>query len=254
MIILLFACIAVLFTMWLALLGASLSGLRSEKRASGDVEKKRPQLSILLMVPCKGNDLNLLRNLRSAMRQDYKNYRAIAIIESKNDPAYSAIAKAKMEFIIGDYKCSGSGKVKSLSSAIDRFKDYDAYCIMDSDVHVGESWLSLLADGLTDGVAISTSFPTFNPIGGFWSRVKHVWGFIGQSLMERESTRFAWGGSLLFKKELLGANAFRRFSSALSDDITLTNIAKEKGLRITYVPQAHPIVDCDDDFKGFIEW
>ncbi len=257
MILILFAYIILMFTIWLVLIGASFIGILARRELGREVGEESENIKdpkILLMVPCKGDDINLVRNLKSAMNQDYKSYRAVAIIESTKDPAYKAISKAGIDYIIGDYKCEGSGKVRSISAALDKFKDYDAYCIMDSDVHVDKSWLSLLAKNLTKGVGISTSFPIFNPIGGFYSKLKHVWGFVGQSLMEREQTRFGWGGSLLFRRELLDGGGLKRFSSSLSDDITLTNMAKDKGLKIVYVPEARPIVDCDETLGSFAEW
>lgn len=257
MILLLFAYIIFMFTIWLVLLGASLIGAIAKqdlsKKSSSD-NANRPWPSILLMVPCKGDDINLVRNLKSAMNQDYKNYKVIAIIESTKDSAYKAISKAGIDYIIGDYKCEGSGKVRSISTALNKFRDYDAYCILDSDVHVNRHWLFVLAENLTEGVGISTSFPIFNPIGGFYSKLKHVWGFVGQSLMEREQTRFGWGGSLLFRRELLDKGGFKRFSASLSDDIALTNMAKDRNLKIAYAPNARPIVDCDETLKSFAEW
>jgi cellulose synthase/poly-beta-1,6-N-acetylglucosamine synthase-like glycosyltransferase len=244
--------IALLILAWVLLLFMAVEGIR-RKAETMRAPEKPPR--ILLMVPCKGEDIGLEDNLRSAMRQDYGNYRAIAIVESRSDGAMGAIRKAGIGYMVsGGFRCAKcSGKVRNLAAAIRRFGGYDAYCIMDSDVYAWEGWLSSLARALGKNVGIATSFPIFEPVGGFWSRVKHVWGFVGIGLMENPATRFGWGGSLLFRRELLTGN-FREFSESVSDDIPLTNFAKRRRMSIAYVPEARPVVRCDDDRARFFEW
>lgn len=207
------------------------------------------------MVPCKGKDIELERNLRGAIGQDYKNFRPIAIVESESDPAIGPIKRSGIEHIIADYKCAKcSGKVRNLCSAISRFPDYDLLCIMDSDVNAPKWWLSSLVAGMDDKVGIATSYPVFNPVGGFGSVAKHVWGFNGFGLMENARTRFGWGGSLLFRRSLLHGNGMRTLENSLSDDIAITRLCRANRMEIAYVPGAAPVVDCDDTFAQFIEW
>jgi cellulose synthase/poly-beta-1,6-N-acetylglucosamine synthase-like glycosyltransferase len=108
---------------------------------------------------------------------------------------------------------------------------------------------------MDDGIGIATAFPVFNPVGGgFWSKAKRVWGFVGLGLMEDLETRFGWGGTLLFRREILEDGGFELFSESISDDITLTRLCKEKNLGIAYVPEARPVVDCTETAKSFLEW
>ncbi|MDE1865538.1 MAG: glycosyltransferase family 2 protein [Candidatus Micrarchaeota archaeon] len=233
----------------------SMGGLLGMPRKEFQAKKPRNRPRILLMVPCKGTDIDLERNLRNAIGQDYGNYRAVAILESKRDPAFKAIKKSGISYMISDPKYKNcSGKVRNLASAIRRFKSCEAYCILDSDVDAWPSWLSSLVAALGEKDGISTAFPTFNPIGGFWSKAKHVWGFVGFGLMENKRTRFGWGGSLLFRKELMENGGFERFSTSISDDIALTSLCKERGLGIAYAPAARPVVDCRESAASFIEW
>ena len=83
--ILLISYIILLFVIWLFLGYGGIMGLIPKKPEPR--EKSKRQLRILLMVPCKGTDIELERNLRNATRQDYPNYRAVAIVESTADPA-----------------------------------------------------------------------------------------------------------------------------------------------------------------------
>ena len=206
-----FSYIVFLFIIWIVLsYGAIRSILPKKEKNKGYVNRKTP--SVLVMIPCKGTDISLTRNLKSAMQQNYPNYSVIAIIESQSDLAFKSIKASGIKYMLANSKCKNcSGKVRNLASAISRFKNFDRYCIMDSDVHVGKSWLSLLVASMNDGTGMATAFPIFNPVdGAFWSKAKHLWGFVGFGLMENEKTRFGWGGTLLFRKSLLRGDGFTK--------------------------------------------
>ena len=213
----------------------------------------------LVIVPCKGEDLTLKENLESIKKQRYNYYKIIAVLDSENDPAKKAVKEARIPYIISK-RIGGeaSGKVKAIVSALEKFKDYDIYVVADSDINVDGGWLGSLTGPLTDpAVGISTMFPYFKPMKGFWSKVKLVWGFVGESLLENEKTRFAWGGSMAFRKDLIDKDAIRfmlysRYS--ISDDICLTRIARGRGLSIAFAKRPQPVVNSDDDFSRFWEW
>lgn len=212
----------------------------------------------LVMIPCKGEDLNLKENLISIKSQDYKNYRAIAIIDSNNDGAMNSILSAGMDFIISGSRCSNcSGKVRAIATAIEKFPDYAVYVIADSDISVNKEWLSRIVAPLQDkSVGISTMFPYFNPVSGFWSKVKLVWGFVGESLMRSERTRFGWGGSLAFRRSLVedSMDFFKNSDFSVSDDITLTKLCRKKGLSIAYTKESQPKVNCKESLESLMEW
>jgi cellulose synthase/poly-beta-1,6-N-acetylglucosamine synthase-like glycosyltransferase len=252
--VLLICFIIFLFVIWLILSSAGLNGLMPKKDEAKPTQRKK--LKILLMVPCKGTDIELERNLTNATKQDYPNYKAVAIVEGKDDPAFKSIKASGIDYILADPKYDAcSGKVKNLSTALAKFKGYDAYCIMDSDVNTQKGWLSSLAASMDEKTGIATAFPIFNPVdGGFWSKAKHIWGFVGFGLMENPETRFGWGGTLLFRKEILGDGGFELFSRSVSDDITLTNLCKNRGYSIAYAPEALPVVDCKENAHSFLEW
>jgi len=211
---------------------------------------------VLVIMPCKGTDIKLGDNLKSAQDQTYKSYKFITVVASKSDEALKAIHATKTDYILANKKYSkGSGKVTNLASAMAKYTNYDIYVILDSDVLVSRNWLELLIRPFSDkSIGLSTAFPIFEPIGGIWSKVKHSWGYVGFGLMENERTRFGWGGSLAFRKELLKGNAFNYFAESISDDIALTKIAKRLKFKIAYVPEANPIVYTNDNFQQFVEW
>jgi len=210
----------------------------------------------LVIVPCRGLDLTLEENIDSLKGQNYHDYSLIAVVDSLDDPSVSVLKSRDIDYIVSDFKCSTcSGKVRAISSAISRFRDFDAYVIADSDILVDPSWLKKLLDPLGDAkYGASTTFPYFNPVGGLWTRIKLVWGFVGLGMMESRITRFGWGGSLAFRKNLFHEGDFEFFSEFVSDDIAITKICKKNRQEIAYVPEAQPIINSSDDMKTFMEW
>jgi len=240
-----------MFLIFLFLIGLA---LRKEKPIYNAMPGYSPR--VLVMVPCRGMDIKLSRNLLSLRKQDYKNFDIVAIVDSLKDEAVGEIRKAGMRMMVASPKFRrGSGKVNAIASAISANRGYGIYVIADSDIHVNRDWLSLLVAPLSDkAVGISTTYPYFRPIGGFWSGVKSVWSFVGEGLMESRLTRFGWGGSLAFKAGILSGRRFSIFSRCVSDDIPITNMAKAMGYGIAYVKAAQPVVDTDDDLPTFWEW
>ncbi|MCL4335874.1 MAG: glycosyltransferase family 2 protein [Candidatus Thermoplasmatota archaeon] len=213
-------------------------------------------LSVLVIVPCRGLDYSLEANLRSIANQDYPNYKVVAVVDGEDDPAIDIIKKIGINWMLTQNVCiSCSGKVRALSTAIESETSYDIYVIADSDIYVERNWLlELVSPFKSPDCGISTTFPYFRPIGGFWSKMKMVWGFVGQGMMESKLTRFGWGGSLAFRPSLLSGENFDFFKGYISDDIALTKLCQKEGKTIAYVKKAMPVVNSPDDFNTFMEW
>lgn len=212
---------------------------------------------VLVILPCKGMDLALEDNIASIKKQRYKNFKLIGVIDSDLDPAAKYLRAANVEYLISKkYKdFNGSGKVKAISTALDLFKNYDICVIADSDVLFSNNWLSELIKPLQDErYGISTAYPLFKPAGGFWAWVKMVWSFVGNGLMESEFTRFGWGGSLAFRRNMLKGKNYKYFKNSISDDIPITQFAKKENLKIYYVNKHVATVNSNDNFMKFFEW
>lgn len=213
------------------------------------------ETSVLVILPCRGIDHEMENNILALKNQKHGDFRLLAVVDSEDDPALSFLNEAGIEHIISQ-SGKGSGKVNAIVSAIKADNaSHNVTVIVDSDTVVSDRWLSSLIAPLRDNtVGISTTFPFFDPVGGFWSKVKMVWGYVGLGMMQSNLTRFGWGGSLAFRSELLAGRDLDFFSSYVSDDIAITKICRKYGLRIAYVPDAAPIVRSPDDFNTFVEW
>jgi len=222
--------------------------------------KKEYAPRVLVILPAKGYDLYQKDNFLSLKKQDYSNYNLVAVVDSINDPAAKTARSLGISTLVAKGKCSAcSGKNRAIAYVLRRFKDYDVYVIADSDVMAKRDWLSKLIAPLSNpGIGISTTFPTFMPVdNGLWSYVKMLWGLVGKSLMSSRLTRFGWGGSLAFKRDIVDEKLLymlTRSRYAVSDDICITKRAKEMGLAIAYVKEAEPVVYIKETKKSFIEW
>ena len=216
---------------------------------------------VLVIIPVKGADIELRKNLEAAKTQEYKgSFDIIAVADEEKDYAVKIASTTGVRHIISSAKCKKcSGKVRAIATALKKFEDYDVYVILDSDVRVDRRWLGRLVAPLrSKKIGLSTTFPLFVPHRqNFWSYAKMVWGLVGLGLMENNISRFGWGGSMAFKRDMVD----RRFMELLtnskysaSDDICVTKAVRARGMEIEYVKDATPFVPCDESAETFFEW
>lgn len=253
-----YALIAFVLLVFIGMAAIDLFGMIKKERKKTYKDKSyKPKT--LVIVPCKGMDIGLYENLVSLTHQDYKNFEVVAVLDTEEDAAIKPVKKAGIRYLLSKSDCTRcSGKVRAISTALGKLRNYDVYVIADSDISVSNTWLESIIKPLSDGkVGLSTMYPYFKNIGGFWSRVKSVWGMVGEGLMKNDLTKFGWGGSLAFRKELLDKKSFEFLKNSvysISDDVCLTMIAKKKKLEIAYVDSAQPVVKTKDDLGQFWEW
>ena len=178
-------------------------------------------------------------------------------MDSENDSAVDILKKLKINYIISDQRYKGSGKVRAISTAIQKFPDKEVYVMADSDTVLPTDWLRYLVNPLMDkAIGVTTTYPIYEPIenSNIWSKIKKVWGFLGINMMEFSPSRFAWGGSMAIRNDLLDEKSFNYFSSSVSDDAAITKICKDKKLSIYYSKKATPVIHVDETRDSFIEW
>ncbi|QRF74927.1 N-glycosyltransferase [Thermoplasmatales archaeon] len=250
--IVLYFFIAILVLIWVGLTYIAIGSRHGTSYKAGDFSPRT-----LVIVPCRGADFSLRENILSLMKQEYGNYETVAVVDSMDDPSVPVLNEVGIRIIPSNFACTGcSGKVRAIASALSKYDEFQAYVIADSDIIAEKNWLGDLVSPLKDEkYGIVTTFPYFRPVGGFWSRVKLVWGFVGLGMMESDITRFGWGGSLAFRRELISTDErMRLFSSSVSDDIALTKLTKSEGKKIFYARSAQPVINSPDNFSTFIEW
>ena len=221
--------------------------------AQAKYKKKRlwQELRVVLIVPCKGLDVDFQNNITSFFNQDYKNYLLWFVVGGESDPAYSELNKLKNQLSqtskAKDVQILIAGKTQSCSQKIHNllycYKKIDdqtkVLAFADSDACVRSDWLSHLVYPLRqpkNGVA--TGYRWFIP-------TKNNMATLALSAVNAKvvqllgNTRFnqAWGGSMAIRVEVfrkLGLDKI--WPKALSDDLSLSTAVKKAGMKVAFVP------------------
>ena len=226
-------------------------------KKEGAVKYNLENKKITVIVPCKGVDLEFERNIKSLINQSFKGFHIVSVVDSMDDPAVEILRNNQLEVICSDRKFKGSGKVAAISTAIEKYSQSDIFILLDSDTYVDNTWLKNLVSPLGDGsVGAVSTYPFYDPVGkgNLWDYIKKTWGYLGINMMEFKPTRFVWGGSVAFRKDLIFPENFQRFSQSVSDDSQITLFCKEKGLDIAYAHKTRPIVYVNETRSSFMEW
>ena len=246
-----------LVLIWLLMTIVDIYNLKNRPNELCKVDNKKI-LNILVLIPARGKDLSIKMNFKKAIKYIGKR-NLLVLVDSKKDYAYKLAKDLGMRILLVKGRCSKcSGKTRAIIYALKKYNNYDAYIILDSDVSITKNWLNSLISNLNcRGYGASTTFPIFKPIkNNFWSYAKEVWGLVGISLVENEKTRFGWGGSLAFKREIIDKKLFYYLSKskyALSDDISITKRVKDKNMKIAYSKDI-AYVYTKENFSSFFEW
>lgn len=255
-----YAYIAFMFLAWVLLIFSNTVKFYAHRKGKRAVPAPKKKLKAIVILPCKGNEIDMERGIESLKAQDYgiDNYDIIAVVDSESDTSLPIIKKSGIKYMVSDYACRKcSGKVRAIASAVLRNRGYDIFVIADSDIYCEKSWLRRLVEPLSDDkIGVATAFPLFEPVpgSGFWAKVKMMWGFVGDGLMESEVTRFAWGGSMAFRSSLMDDNGIKFFSSSISDDIAITKLVRMHKQKVYYISKRIVYVPSDDNFSKFVEW
>jgi cellulose synthase/poly-beta-1,6-N-acetylglucosamine synthase-like glycosyltransferase len=223
----------------------------SEEKPKGGYDPK-----VLVIMPCKGLDIGFDDNVAALKAQSYRNYSIIAVVDSISDPCIPVLEKRGVGHILSKRLGKGSGKTNAIATALGKNTGYGVCVIVDSDVLVGRNWLrDLVAPLQRKDTGLSTAYPYFKSIGGFWSRAKTVWSFVGEGMMESDALRFGWGGSLAFRREIVSDNKdLEFFANAVSDDVAISTLVRSRGMKLAYVKRAQPTVLVRENFASFTEW
>jgi ceramide glucosyltransferase len=205
----------------------------------------------VLIVPCKGIDLDFEKNITSFFEQEFNNYLLWFVVESENDPAYEKLChlseslSSRSQALDVKIWVAGIGKICSqkihnLLYACQRIPDdTEVLAFADSDICVRRDWLSHLAYPLRqqkNGVASGYRWfvPKRNnlPTAALSAGNAKVAQLLGNSIFNQ-----AWGGSMAVR-----AKVFREldipkiWQTALSDDLSLSVAVKKAGLKVAFVP------------------
>ena len=194
---------------------------------------------IAVFCPCKGTDPEFEKNIRSILDQNYANYDVHFIVDSIDDPAYSALCSFGVRNVLVAGPATDCGqKVQNLSYAVGQIHDTDVYVFCDSDARFPQDWLSKLVapldtNNITTGyrwyVANRAHLPTLMRSG---------WNASSVGVLGAHKRNFAWGGSTAMRRETFDRlNILQVWRGSVSDDYAITNAAQRAGTNIIFVPE-----------------
>jgi cellulose synthase/poly-beta-1,6-N-acetylglucosamine synthase-like glycosyltransferase len=222
---------------------------------------------VSVIVPCRGLDEDLEKNLSALFRQDFPHYEVIFVIDSETDEAFSVIGKvlrSKAEKIVSKIVVAGkavseSQKVHNLREAVLHIaEESEIIVFVDSDARPSSNWLkALIAPLKNEKIGASTSYRWFiSKKFSFASEMRSVWNAsIASALGPNTKSNFCWGGSMAIRRETFEKIKMReRWCGTLSDDFAVTRTMNENGLEIFFVPRALTVSVGNCNFQELLEF
>ena len=205
-----------------------------------------PPVSVI--VPCKGRDFELERNIEAIFRQVYPFFEVLVVTADENDAAVEPLkclaAKFpghQIRFVTAGISSDRGEKVHNLIQAIASLnKASEVIVFTDSDSRPHLSWLQELVAPLRDSqIGLSTGYRWYYPArGSLASVIRSVWNGSVATLLGNHNHNFAWGGSMAIRKSTFRqARVLDYWERSISDDYSMTQAMKDAKLRIHYEPR-----------------
>ena len=234
-----------------------------ERTTKRPKDKYVPKASLL--VPCKGLDPDFRNNIEVLFHQDYPDYEVVFITATKDDPAYPVLDEIIKNNLHVSARLYTAGIVQGRSQKINNQlkglkevkEDSGILVFIDSDARPGPEFLKNLIAPLKDpAVGVATGFRWYLPVkGGFSSLLRSTWNGGGLAFVTDRSSNYAWGGAMAIRKKTFEEIGMADYwKNTLSDDLTLTTMVRDAGLKIEFVPQCLVVSHEDCNFSEMLEW
>jgi cellulose synthase/poly-beta-1,6-N-acetylglucosamine synthase-like glycosyltransferase len=219
----------------------------------------------LVVVPCRGVDVGLARNLHTLFHQDYGNYQIRFVVESDADSACAVIRRLMAahpekhaELLVAGNAAREGQKIHNLryaTAGLPAGVEYLAFA--DSDARLRRQWLRALLTRIDrPGVGAVTGYRWFVPSRpSFANHLLHSINSHIAVLFGSRCPTIVWGGSWAMRRdkfEALGARA--AWAGTLSDDLVASRILRSAGLRVLFEPACLVTSPADITLGGLLEF
>jgi ceramide glucosyltransferase len=222
-----------------------------------------PRVSVIL--PCKGLDFELERNVEAVFRQVYPFFEVLIVTARANDPARSLLGPLaskfpghKIRFVTAGLSEERGEKVNNLIQAVAEVDPSSEVLVFtDSDSRPHLLWLQeLVAPLRNEQIGVSTGYRWYYPSAkNLASVIRSVWNGSIATLLGDHNHNFAWGGSMAIRKTTFqSTRVLDYWRHSLSDDYSLTQAMKDANLRIHYEPRCLLASYGHCGWKELIEW
>jgi len=227
------------------------------------VEPWTPFVSVVL--PCKGVDYELEKNIEAVLDQEYPDYEVIVVTASASDPCMALLesvrakyAGRKIEVLVAGISQERGEKVNNLMHAIALSSPESiVLAFTDSDCRPDARWLRNLVSPLKNGrMGACTGYRWFFPkSGNFPSVLRAAWNGSVATLLRDHDHNFAWGGSMAIRRSTFDqARVLSHWNHSISDDYSLTRALKNAALKIHYEPRCLIASHGDCSWRELLEW
>lgn len=217
----------------------------------------------LVIVPCRGVEVGLAKNLHSLFHQDYGAYRIRFVVESDADPACSVIRRLRaahpeteVELLVAGKADREGQKVHNLRFATENLPEEVEYlAFVDSDARLRRPWLRALLNRIDrPGVGATTGYRWFVPSRPtlpnhlLYSVNSHIAVLFGS-----HCPTIVWGGSWAIRRERFEALGIRAaWADTLSDDLVASRRLRRARLRVLFEPGCMVTSPADVTFQGLL--
>jgi ceramide glucosyltransferase len=204
--------------------------------------------AVSVVVPCKGLDFELEKNLEAVFRQVYPFFEVLIVTATEHDAAVEPLRRLaakfpghKIRFVTAGISSERGEKVHNLIQAVARVDSAsEVFVFTDSDSRPHLCWLQeLVAPLRNEQLGLSTGYRWYYPTrGNLASVLRSVWNGSIATLLGNHSHNFAWGGSMAIRKSIFHrTRVLDYWQRSISDDYSMTQAMKDAKLRIHYEPR-----------------
>ena len=215
---------------------------------------------VSVIVPCKGTDYGFHENIPAFLTQEYLRYQTVFVVESKDDPAYSALDqltknKPNAHLALTNPFSGCSAKVASLLTGLASTADAEVLVFADSDMKPDTHWLQNLVAPLQDEtIGATTGYRWYFPTN--WKTLLFsVWNMISIVCTFYPTPMSAWGGSTAIQKNVFEKLHIKeKWKTAILDDCVVTKSVKKAKYSIYFEPKCIMESPPETSIRSFMRW
>ncbi len=196
-----------------------------------------------VIIPTKGGDGNLERNLRAHLRMDYPDFHLILAVESADDEGVPVIRKlmeedGRVKLIVAGLATTCSQQNHNMIAGVMAAGDVEVLAFADNDYAPAKDWLRDMVNPLSSSrVTVSSGYrwvvaPEKAGAGASVHVAVNMMMYAHFSVVNLMLGRALWGGAFaLRRQDYLALKVEDRWRVSVSDDMTLSAALVEHGRR-----------------------
>jgi ceramide glucosyltransferase len=203
---------------------------------------------VTVIVPCKGEDHELQKNLESIVNQEPPAHEIIFVTAAKDDPAKKILEELRSRHptphihnLAAGVSSERGEKVNNLLVAVEHSDPAsEIFVFADSDARPDTHWLRRLVAPLcsSNSPGATTGYRWYLPEPrNAASILRSAWNAGIATLLGPHRNNFCWGGSTAIRRETFDQIRVRDYwKHSISDDYSMTQALRDAKQHIEFVP------------------